>query len=59
MIDLIADFLIRTLKSSSNCEKQSVANNTGSGEDLSEVAFLLTIVMVGVLQEGAPSTSIS
>lgn len=28
------------------CEKQSAVNNTGSGEDFNEVAFLFMIAMV-------------
>lgn len=37
----------------SHCEKHSVANNLSSGEDLSEVAILFTIAMVGVPQAEA------
>lgn len=31
-------------------EEHSVANNIGSGEDLSEVAFLFAIAMAGIPQ---------
>ena len=41
------------------CEKQSAANNTGSGKDLDEVAFLFAITLAGVQQARAHSKSIS
>lgn len=40
-------------------EKQSAANNTGLGEDLSEVAILFTIAIVGILPAGVHRRSVS